>query len=115
MRLQQIKKLLHHKRDNQHGEETVYKIFVRHLSDRRLTCRIERNKKPYTIKKQIIQSTNGSETEPFSNEEAEIVNEYMKKCSTFLSIREIQIKIVLRFHPTLVQMVVIKIIISSKF
>jgi hypothetical protein len=32
----------------------------------------------------------------------------MKKCSTFLVIKEIQIKTALRFHPTLVIMGIIK-------
>jgi hypothetical protein len=36
----------------------------------------------------------------FSNENFQITKKYMKKCSTFLAIKEMQIKTMLRFHLT---------------
>jgi hypothetical protein len=31
--------------------------------------------------------------------EVQMTNKYMKKCSTYLAVREMQIKIALRFYP----------------
>jgi hypothetical protein len=44
-----------------------------------------------------------------------MANKYMKKCSTSLFTKEMQIKITLRIHLTLVIMVIIKKINNNKF
>jgi hypothetical protein len=45
----------------------------------------------------------------FLEEEVEMTDKYMKKCSTSLAIKEIQIKMTLRFHLTPLRMAVTKI------
>jgi hypothetical protein len=49
----------------------------------------------------------------FSKEEIQMTNKSMKKYSTSLAIKEMQIKTTLRFHLTQVRMVIIKMITAN--
>ena len=44
----------------------------------------------------------------FTEKDIQVINKYMKKCSTYLVIREMQIKTTIRFHLTPMRMTIIK-------
>jgi hypothetical protein len=94
---------------NQPTEQEI--IFAGYSSNKGLIFRIYRE-----LRKLNLQRTNTlmkkwahESNREFSSEEVQMACQYMKKkCSTFLVIKEMQIKTKLRFHLTSVRMVIIK-------
>jgi hypothetical protein len=103
-----MKKLLHNKRNGLYIEETTHsveKVFATYTSDKGLIARIYRELKKLNFSK-INEPMKKWATElnrTFSKEEVQMAKKHMKKCPPSLAIKEMQIKITLRFHFTLLE------------
>ena len=93
------------------------KIIVSEIIDRRLIPRIHKHLIHPSIRKtnNLIKRWAEELKRLFSKEDIQRINKYMKRCSTSLIIRAMQIESTMRYHLTLIRMAITKKSANNKY